>query len=262
VIIVQMLKRYWIPDFLHSMVSLSMVVLAFTASNYIQEDSGLLTVTVMGIVLANQKSVNVRHIIEFKENLRVLLLSSLFILLAARLDMDQLTGFGIREGLFVAALIFIARPLAVAISSVGSRLSWRERVFLGWMAPRGIVAAAVSSVFALQMNAAGYAQSEQLVPLTFLVIVATVVIYGLTAKPLSAWLGISQAKSDGILFVGAHSWAREIAAMLQREGCPVLMADTNRDNIARARMDGLPSCYASVLSPDVDEEIDLSVCLR
>lgn len=253
-----LLSHHWIPDFLQNPVTLMLVVATFTVSNHFQEESGLLAVTLMGIWLANQKTVSVKHIVEFKENLRVLLLSSLFILLAARLELSQLTGFGAREGLFVFALIFIGRPLAVAVSCLGSRLNWRERVFLAWMAPRGIVAAAVTSVFALQMKAVGYTQAEQMVPLTFLVIVATVVIYGLTAKPLSRWLQVAKPEATGFLIVGAHSWAREIAAALQREGCPVLLVDTNSDNISRARLEGLPTCYASILSPDIAEEIDLT----
>lgn len=253
-----LLNHHWIPDFLQNPVTLMLVVATHTVSNRLQEESGLLAVTLMGIVLANQKIVSVKHIIEFKENLRVVLLSSLFILLAARLEFSQLTNLGVREGIFVFVLIFIGRPLAVLLSTLRSRLHWRERVFLAWMAPRGIVAAAVTSVFALQMKSEGFAQAEELVPLTFLVIVATVVIYGLTAKPISRWLQVAKPESTGFLIVGGHSWAREIAVALRREGCPVLLVDTNRDNINRARMAGLPAAYASVLSPEIDEEIDLS----
>jgi len=126
--------------------------------------------------VANQKSVSIEHIIEFKENPRVLLLSSLLISLAARLELSELTGLGLRQGLFVFTPFLIARSLAMTLSSIRSRLTWRERLFLAWMAPRGVVAASVTWMLTLQMKSAGYAQAEQIVPLTFLVIVATVVI--------------------------------------------------------------------------------------
>lgn len=121
VIIAQMLKRYWMPDFLHSVVSLALVILAFTASNYLQEDSGFLTVTIMGIVLANQKGVNVKHIIEFKENLRVLIISGLFILLTARLQLEELAKIGAGSIALLAVLILLARPISVALSTLGSK---------------------------------------------------------------------------------------------------------------------------------------------
>ena len=256
--VIFLLRHHWIPDFLQNPVTLMIVVAVFTLSNVLQAESGLLTTTVMGVLLANQKTVSVKHIIEFKENLRVLLLSSLFILLAARLELSQLLAIDAREIAFLLILVFVARPLAVAASTFGSQLSLRERVFLSWVAPRGIVAAAVTSVFAIQMRDAGFAQAEQLVPITFLVIVGTVVIYGLTAGPLSRWLEVSAPHSEGFLIVGAHSWARQIAAILQSEKFPVLLCDTNRGNIAQARLAGLPTYFGNILSPDAVEEMELS----
>ena len=256
-LVTYLLTRYWIPDFLDNPVTLMMVLASFTAANLMQAESGLLAVTVMGIILANQKEVSVKHIIEFKENLRVVLLSSLFILLGARLELEQLTRFGLQESLFLAVLVFVARPIAVAASALGSGLNWRERVFLSWVAPRGIVAAAVASVFALKMGEVGYAEVDRLVPLTFLVIVATVVIYGLSAGPLARWLELAKRHSQGLIIVGAHSWAREIASVLQEEGCPVLLVDTNRGNIAAARLAGLPAGHGSIISQDITEHVDL-----
>ena len=142
----------------------------FSASNALQEEAGLYAVTIMGIALANQKSVSVRHIIEFKENLRVVLISSLFILLAARVQLEAVSEIGWGGIAFLIVLIVIARPAAVAVSTVGSDLEWRERAFLAWIAPRGIVAAAVSSIFALRLTEAGYPQAERFVAATFLVI--------------------------------------------------------------------------------------------
>jgi len=257
-IIVQMLKRYWMPDFLHSVVSLALVLVAFTASNYLQEDSGLLTVTVMGITLANQKSVNVKHIIEFKENLRVLLISGLFIMLTARLQLEELAKISVGSIALLAVLILVARPLSVALSTLGSKLNIRERLFISWLAPRGIVAAAVASVFTIRLADAGYGKAELLVPLTFVVIAGTVTIYGLTASPVARWLKVAEPDPQGLLIVGGHSWARLIAGALQQEGFKILIVDNNWVNISKARMIGVSTFYGNILSQYTLDEIELS----
>jgi len=257
-LMISVLDRRWVPEFLQSPLSLTLVVAAFAVSNTLQPESGLLTVTLMGMVMANQKSVNVRHIVEFKENLRVLLISSLFIILAARLDMADLRAVGMPEVAFVGVLIFVVRPVAVGLSTLGSDFSWRERVVLGWVAPRGIVAAAVSSLFALVLTQHGYPGAGQLASVTFLVIIATVLVYGFTAAPLARRLGVAQPAPQGVLFVGAHPWARDIARELQDLGFQVRLADTNRRNIMQARLAGLPTYYGSSLTEGALDHIDLA----
>ena len=257
-ILVLMLARYWIADYLQNGVSLMFVVAAFAVSNHFQHESGLLAVTVMGFALANQKRVDVKHIVEFKENLRVLLISSLFIVLAARLKLEALADVTWPGLLFVAVLVLVARPLCVLISTWRSELSVRERVFLAWMAPRGIVAAAVASVFAMRLeNLPGYEAAGVLVPITFITIMTTVALYGLTSAMLARRLGVAEAHPQGILFVGAHAWAREIAALLQREGYRVLLVDSNWENVNAARMAGLPTYAGNILDDHVLDELDL-----
>ncbi|MCW8817325.1 MAG: NAD-binding protein, partial [Ignavibacteriaceae bacterium] len=158
---------------------------------------------------------------------------------------------------FLGVLIFIARPLSVFISTIGSKLNWRERTFISWMAPRGIVAAAVASVFALKLSINGESGAEVLVPITFLVIVVTVTIYGLTSSPVAMLLRIKQAKPQGILFVGAHSWARSIAKLLKEKKFNIIMVDTNKVNISAARLDGLTAFLGSILSEHISDELDL-----
>ena len=256
-LLVQLLKHYWIPDFLHSVVTLALVIGVFLASNYLQAESGLLAVTVMGIALANQKSVNVRHIAEFKENLGLLITSMLFIILTARLKLSELTEVGAGSVVLLLALVLVARPLAVFLSSFGSRLKWNERLFMSWMAPRGIVAASVSSNFALLLVEEGYAQAAKLVPLTFIIIAGTVIIYGLSAAPTARRLKIAEPDPQGVLMVGAHSWARAIANALHKEGIKVLMVDNNYASVRAARMEGLPVFYGNILSQYTMNEIDL-----
>lgn len=274
------LKRYLIPDFLQSAITLMTVVVVFALSNYLQAESGILGVTVMGLCLPNQRWVAVRHIIEFKENLRVLLISALFIVLSARIGLDDLQELGRPLSwilpsanttsnaeswmpvLFAGTLILLVRPTSVFLSSIGSGLSLREKLFLSWMAPRGIVAAAIASVFALRLQNSGIEGVEKLVPVTFLLICSTIFIYGLTARPLAIRLGIARANPQGILFIGAHRWVRQIAAVLRDQEIDVLLADSNRMSINKAKMEGFNTFLGNVLSDDSAEEMDLGPISR
>jgi NhaP-type Na+/H+ or K+/H+ antiporter len=251
------LERFWMPDFLHNPGILMLVLAAFTVSNALQPESGLFAVTAMGIALANQQRVTVTHVVEFKENLTVLLVSSLFIILASRLSVEQIRAAGLRGAAFTLAMIVVARPLSVFVSTLGSDLSWRERAFLSWMAPRGIVAAAVASVFALRLRKAGYEGADLLVPITFTTIIGTVSIYGLTAGWLARRLGLS-LPNTGFLIAGANPLARAIGAALRSAGQGLLLVDTNTSLVREARLAGLPVVYASVLSRYVQDRIDLS----
>lgn len=259
ILLIFLLKRYWVPDYLKNAVTLMMVILAFTLSNIVQAESGLFTVTLMGVILANQKGVNVKSIIEFKEHLGLLLLSTLFIILSSRLQMEELTHLGWRSIAFLAALVLIVRPISVWLSTIKTGLSWKEKLFLGWMAPRGIVAAAVTAIFALELaEQGGYSQAESMVPNMFFIIVGTVAIYGLSAAPLGRWLGVAQPNPQGVLIVGAHAWARNIASTLQDKGFQVLLIDNNREHIRNASLEGLAATYASILSEFVHDDIEMS----
>lgn len=256
-VLVQSLRRFWIPEFLQSSITLMLVGASFAASNAIQPESGLLAVTVMGIALANQRRADVRPIIEFKENLRVLLIAAMFILLSARLQVDDMVRFGIPGGLFVLVVMFVGRPLCVLASTLGSTLKRAERLFLMWMAPRGIVAASVASVFALELERAGVEQARLLVPATFGTIIGTVLIYGLTATSVARWLGLAEPDASGVLIVGAHPLARLIAASLQNLGIRAVLVDVNAENIAAARMEGLHTYHGNILGRKIMDDLDL-----
>lgn len=245
-----------VPDYLHNPVSLMLMFAAFTVANVLQDESGLLAVTVMGIVLANQKWVSIRHVIEFKETLTVLLIACLFIILAARLTPDDLRGLGWQNLVFVAVVVIVSRPASVLATTWGSSLTWQERCFLCCMAPRGIVAAAISSVFALALANVGYPSAVEVVPITFLVVFVTVLLYGLSAAPLARRLGLTEANPQGILFVGAHSWARALAHALHEEGCPVFLVDTAWDNIRHTLIAGLPCLHGSALAEETRSKIE------
>ena len=252
------LRRDWLPAYLFNVATLAAVFGAFAVSNAVAEESGLLAVTVMGIYLGNRKGVPIEEILEFKESLSLLLITVLFILLAARLDFSSFTELGWAVmGVFLIVQ-FIARPLKVTYTTWGSSLTWRERALLAWIAPRGIVAAAVSALFAIKLESQGYAGANLLVPITFVIILGTVVLQSLTAGPLARMLKVSEPDSSGFLIVGANPLARTIAAALEQQKIKVTLTDTQWDNVSRARMAGLKSYYGTPLSEHAELYLDTS----
>jgi len=262
VCMVFMLYRRWVPDFLQAPVTILAVIAAFTASNAVQPESGLFAVAVMGLVLANQRKISVQHIMEFKEALTVMLVSGLFIVLGARLSLAQLSMIHWPIVGFLLVLIVVARPLGVALCTIGSKLSWKERIFLAAMAPRGVVAAAVASVFALRLGVEKTPNADVVVPIVFSVIIGTVLVYGSLSSILARKLGLSKPGALGFLIVGANQVARTLGAALQKEGYQVLLVDTNRENIQQARIEGLPVMVSSVLSSYVVDHTELTAIGR
>ena len=256
-ILVWLLWRRQLPDHLQSPFALILVLAACVLSNSLQHESGLIAVTVMGIVVTNQHRVDIRHIFEFKETLTILLVSTLFILLSARVRVEDITALGWRGPAFVLFLVVIVRPVAIWISAHFSDLSWREKTFLTFLAPRGIVAAAVASVFAIKLEQDGVAEAGLIVPATFQVIVGTVTIYGLLARPLAYRLELAFANPQGCLIASGHPGARAIALALREAGFIVRIVDVNFDNIQAARMEGIPVHHGNVLSEQTEESIDL-----
>ena len=261
-ILTQFVKRYWLPDYLHGLAFLASALGVFGLSNYLMHESGLVTVTVMGIYLANQKEISIEQVVEFKENLGVFLISCLFIVLGSRLDLNVLGEVGWRGAFFVFLMILIVRPLSVFAAMWKSGLNREEKIFLAFLAPRGIVAAAVVSVFALRIMADGdpeFAEDVRiLVPATFMLIVGTVSVYGLGAATLARRLGLAEANPQGILFGGATAWIRDVASILQTHNFPVVLVDTNYQNVSAAKMNGLTAHCKSILSDYVHEEVNLA----
>ena len=255
-VLVLMLRKYWVADYLQNPFTLMLVVAAFASAELMQEDSGLLAVTVMGIAMANQRLVPFKHILEFKESLSVLLVSGLFIVLSARLSMYQLHRLTWRAPVFVCILMLVVRPVSVMVSTLGSGFSLREKLFMSALAPRGIVAAAVASVFALRLREVNYNQAERLVPITFVVIVSTVVVYGLSAKPLARLLKLAHRGQAGFLIVGCNPIALAIGTALREAGQQVIFADTQPVNVSAARMAGFTVHLQSALSEQMVEQVE------
>ncbi len=252
-----LIRKYLIPDLLQEIATLSFVVAVFLISNQIQEESGLFSATVMGIVMANQKFIPVKKIKDFKENLTVLMIPVLFILLSARLTRSDIELMSYSGIIFLLILVLIGRPLSVFVSTIQSGLTFREKLFVSAVAPRGIVAAAVSSVFALKLADGGVPQIEYLVPVTFMVIIGTVLLYGFASAPLARVLKVSQSDPRGVIIAGAHPWALEIATVLHEKDFRVLVVDTNRYHVKQAKMMGLQAYQESIISDKAIDRLNL-----
>ncbi len=250
-------QRNLLPEFLHNAVVVPFALVVFALANRIQAESGLLAVTVMGIALASQKKVDMEQSLEFTEHARILLISILFILLTARMELSDITGLPLEALAFVAVAIFVARPLSVWLSTPGSSLVWRERVFLSAMAPRGVVAAAVSSLFALELTESGYEEASILMPVTFAVIALTVLTSGLSAVPLARMLGLAQRTPRGVLTLGAGRVGRAIGKALAHRGVRVVLADADAAKVDLATAQGLDAHRGRIMSRRVLRSLDL-----
>jgi NhaP-type Na+/H+ or K+/H+ antiporter len=233
--------------------ALMFVVAAVVCADLLRDDSGLITGLVAGAILVNraprgteplggaiQRAKFLRSWRERIGTLSTFLIGVLFIILSARVTPHQIAEIGWVSIAFVAVLVFVGRPLAVGLCTFGSSLKGRERAFIAWMAPRGIVAAATSSTFALGLSQAGIGGgAEDLIPITFIVIVATALIYGLSGGPVARALGVARTGPGGVLLLGASPVARAIGKALQARGLTVVLWTANDTYARAAEADGL-----------------------
>ncbi len=252
------LRRNLIPEYLRNVLSLTLVFAVYAGADYLARESGLLSVTVMGMVLANLKNTDIDDILDFKESLSILLISGLFIILAARIEFYQFRELGWHALGVLATIMLLARPIAVWVSSFTSDLKPREKLLIAWIGPRGIVAAAVASLFAIRLEAEGYPGASLLVPLTFFIIIGTVIIQSATAKTIAHWLGVREPPATGLLIVGSGNVARIIGKALQESGLKVILTDSNWENISQARMEGLNTYFGNPASEHADRNLDLT----
>src|SRR5512133_2702993 len=203
--------------------TLMVVVAAVVAADLIREDSGFVAAVLMGLALANQRGVDISLTLEFEETMVQLLVGVLFVLIAASVSPDEL-GAVLPEALvLIAVMALLLRPAAVALATWRSSFDWGERAFAAWMAPRGIVAGATASAFGLQLAEDDVAGADLVLPIVFVVIFGTVLLYGLTGPLAARSLGLAGAGRQLVLVVSGHAWAREISAALKRAGVAVRM---------------------------------------
>lgn len=251
-------ERGWIPPALQNAILMPLVLVVYAASNSVQSEAGLLAVTVMGMVLASYRGIEVEANVEFAEHLRTMLISVLFILLTARITLDDLASLSWGGALFVVTLIVVVRPLVVFLSTLGVPISFKEKVFLSLLAPRGIVAAAVSSVFALRLTENGYRGAEVLLPLTFVVIASCVLVYGLGARPLVKWLGLDDQGRQGVLLLGDDELTAQVAEALGRSGRKAMIISSDRRRVLSLAKRGISAKYGRIQSTALLNRLELA----
>lgn len=253
------IKRNLIPHYLLNVASLSMVLLVFVVSDVFAHESGLLAVVVMGLVLGNIDLPNIKELLYFKESLSVLLISILFILLAANINLEDMQRiYSWKTALLFGIVVFLIRPLGVFLSTQGSGLRPNEKLFIGWVGPRGIVAAGIASLFGSKLMARGEAGAEYITPLVFTIVLGTVLLNATTARPFARLVGVFLKRSEGILIVGASKASRLIGQYLQRNNRHVVLIDNNPTNIEKAKALGLEAFTANIYSDALIDNLELT----
>ncbi len=253
------INKKLIPHYLLNVVSLSTVLLVFVESEIFAHESGLLAVVVMGMVLGNGKLENIKELLYFKESLSVLLISILFILLAANIDIEDLMLlYSWKTALLFAAVVFIIRPLAVFLSTSKSKLKMNEKLFISWVGPRGIVAAGIASLFGSKLMKQGVEGAEYITPLVFMIVLGTVLLNATTARAFAKVVGVFLKKSEGILILGASQVSRLIGQYLMDNQRHVVLIDSNQTNIQIAHELGLEAIGTDIYSETLGDNIELN----
>jgi len=252
-------NKKMIPHYLLNVVSLSAVLLVFVESEIFAHESGLLAVVVMGMVLGNGKLNNIKELLYFKESLSVLLISILFILLAANINMEALMLlYTWKTAVLFAIVVFLIRPLAVFSSTLNSKLKLQEKLFISWVGPRGIVAAGIASLFGSKLIKQGVEGAEYITPLVFMIVLGTVLLNATTARLFAKLVGVFLKKSNAILLVGASNPSRLIASYLRDKGKRVVLIDSNKNFIKQAQDDDLEALNVNIYDDELSDNIELS----
>jgi len=248
-----------IPHYLLNVVSLSAVLLVFVESEIFAHESGLLAVVVMGMVLGNSKLNNLKELLYFKESLSVLLISILFILLAANINFSELELlYTWKTAALFAIVVFLIRPLSVFASTINSKLKLNERLFISWVGPRGIVAAGIASLFGTKLAKQGIEGAEYITPLVFMIVLGTVLLNATTARIFARVVGVFLERSNAIMMVGASNPSRLIASYLRDKGKRVVMIDSNKNSIAQAQEEDIEAYVVNIYDDQIRDNIELN----
>ncbi|MFO8084902.1 MAG: sodium:proton antiporter [Desulfobacterales bacterium] len=239
--------RRLIPEGIENVFTLAIILALFQGTNMILPESGITAVTMAGLVIGNFSTYVLRDLVEFKEELTVLLIGMLFVLLAADVRLAQVVGLGWPAVGVVLSLMFFVRPAAVFSGTAFSGLNWKEQFFIAWIGPRGIMSAAVASFFAVAFTEKGLSGGYELRALVFLVIAVTVVFAGLTGGLMAGILGLRRPTFMGWVFLGANDLARGLAKLFKEDGQEVVLIDSNGDHCKAAETDCTPVIYGNGL---------------
>lgn len=249
--------RGLVAEYMKVPVLFASVLGTFALADGVLHESGLLAVTIMGIWIANAELPSYAEMRRFKEHATILLVSGVFILLAAGMNLDTLSVLDWRAGLFVVVLILLARPVTVLLALARTGVPWRERLLVAFTGPRGVVLVAVAGLFGERLVGLGLADAALIPPLAFAVVVATVVLHGFTLAPLARALGLTAPGRPGLVLVGGSAFATSFAEALQRLEIPALITDSNLIRLRGARNAGLHTFYGDILSETAEFKLDL-----
>ena len=253
------IRRNLAPHYLMNVIALTVVLLVYVISDIFAHESGLLAVVVMGMVLGNMNLPNIKELLYFKESLSVLLISILFILLAANINIeDMLLIYNWQTTLLFLLVVFLIRPLGVFFSTRGSSLKTNEKLFISWVGPRGIVAAGIASLFGSKLMAQGEPGAEYITPLVFMIVLGTVLLNATTARLFARIAGVYLKESDGIVIIGASKPARLIGNYLRKNNRHVVLIDNNERNIEHAKKLGVEALTANIYSDALSDNIELN----
>ena len=253
------INKKWVPHYLMNVFALAAVLGVFVLSDSFAHESGLLAVVVMGMVLGNSNSPYLKELLYFKESLSVLLISILFILLAANINMeDLLLIYNWKTAGLFAIVVFVIRPIGIFLSTFNSTLKLNEKLFISWVGPRGIVAAGIASLFGLKLADKGVVGAEYITPLVFMIVLGTVLLNATTARLFAKLAGVFLVKSNGILIVGASKISRLLGDYLERNGRHVVLIDSNQTNIKKAKDLGLEALNTNIYSDSLIDNIELN----
>lgn len=253
------IKKRLIPHYLLNVVTLAFVLAVFVLSDLFAHESGLLAVVVMGMVLGNKNVNELKEILYFKESISILLISILFILLAAHITINDIMLLYKWETLLLFLIVvFVLRPLSVFVSTTHSGLKFNEKLFISWVGPRGIVAAGIASLFGIKLAMQGESGAQYIMPLVFMIVLGTVLLNATTARPFSKIVGVFLKSSEGIIMIGASNFSCLIAEYLKNNNRRVVLIDSNIDNIDKAKLLGLEAMEGNVYSDDLLENIELN----
>ena len=250
-------RRDLVPEYLKTPILLAGALGVYAIGEAIQAETGLVGATLFGVVLANIDVTGLQELRRFKESLTVFLVSGLFILLTADIDPAVIRHISWPIVLTTLAILFVVRPVAIGVATIGARMTWRERLLVGWIGPRGVVAAAVAGLAGEQLAQAGYRDGASVLPMVFCVIAATVVLHGLSLTPLARLLKLASAAPAGMLIVGASPWTIGLAKALRDLGIPFILVDPSFDALHPARQEGLATSRVEILSAVGEHMVDM-----
>ena len=246
-LLIQIFKfRDLIPDGIENVFILSWVIALFQLSNTISPESGIAAVTIAGMTFGNSKTYIQQDLLEFKEQLTVLMIGMLFILLSADVRIEQIYGLGLPGLLTVFILIFIVRPVSVFIGTKNTGLDNKQKILLSWIAPRGIVAAAVASLFVYELEQHGF-DGTQLRALVFLLIIITVLSAGLTGGTVAKKLDLRRKSQSGWIILGAHEVSRLLSRLLKHAGNEIICIDEDPNSCSVAEHEGIKVFFGNAL---------------